>query len=100
MPHAQAQAVRLDTRQCWHNMVKRILKIAGLPMVGFAIVITGFVYDVLFAGIPYQDPTPELQSRWEFHKSVAGGFYKTGGIVLLGLLAIPVIWKMTRRKCQ
>ncbi len=82
-------------------MVKTIVKIAGLPILGFAVAATGFVYDVLFAGIPYQDPTPELQSQWEFHKSVAGAFYKTGGILLLlGLFAMPVIWRMTKRKCQ
>ncbi len=59
---------------------------------------SGFVYDVLFAGIPYQDPTPELQARYDFHSSVAGWFYKAGGILFLaGLLAIPIILKMTKQ---
>ncbi len=80
--------------------MKRIIKVIGLPTAGFAIVLIGLVYDTFFAGIPYQDPTPEIQSRWEFHKSVADLFYKTGGIILLGLLAIPVVWIRTKVKCQ
>lgn len=79
----------------------RMIKVAGLPIAGLVIVVTGFVYDILFAGIPYQDPTPEIQGRYEFHSSVAGVFYKTGGVVLLlGLLAIPVIWIKTGKKGQ
>lgn len=61
-----------------------------MSVLGIVIVIMGFVYYFLFAGIPYQDPTPELQARYDFHGSVAGMFYKTGGIVfLVGLVAIP-----------
>ena len=52
--------------------MKRLMKIADLPILGLLILIAGFGYDVLFAGIPYQDPTPELQSRRESHKSIAG----------------------------
>jgi hypothetical protein len=81
--------------------MKRIMKVSGLAFLGVSFVLVGFLYDVLFAGIPYQDPTPELQSHWEFHKFVADVFYKTGGFVfLLGLLAAPMIWKMTSRKAQ
>ena len=78
--------------------MKRIIKIIVLPVIGFVIALTGFVYDVMFAGIPYQDPTPELQAGYNFHSSVAGMLYKTGGIVLLiGLLAIPFIWRNIMR---
>jgi hypothetical protein len=77
----------------------RFIKTIGASLLGIVIVVTGFVYDVLFAGIPYQDPTPELQARYDLHSSVAGIFYKTGGIVFLaGLVAIPFIWKMAKRK--
>lgn len=52
----------------------------------------------MFAGIPYQDPTPELQSRWDFHKSVAGILYISGSIVfLLGITAMPIIWIRMRK---
>jgi len=56
--------------------------------VGLATVVAGFLYDVLFAGIPYQDPTPELQAKYDFHSNVASWIMRTGlGICLL---AIPV----------
>ena len=81
--------------------MKRVIKTIGLPVIGFGIVLTGFVYDVMFAGIPYQDPTPELQARYNFHSSVAGLFYKAGGILLLiGLVAVPIILIMTKKKMQ
>jgi len=81
--------------------MKRIIKVMDLPTAGFAIALIGLVYDTLFAGIPYQDPAPEIQSRWEFHKSLADLFYITGGIIfLLGLLAIPVVWIRTKVKYQ
>lgn len=79
--------------------MKRILKIIATPLAGIVIVMSGFVYDVLFAGIPYQDPTPELQARYDFHSSVAGWFYKAGGILfLIGLIAIPIILKKTKQR--
>ena len=73
----------------------RLIKTIGVSLLGIGIMVTGLVYDVLFA----QDPTPELQTRYDFHSSVASIFYTTGGIVFLaGLVAIPFIWKMTKRK--
>ena len=70
----------------------------AIPLIGILIVMSGFVYDVLFAGIPYQDPTPELQARYEFHSCVAGWFYKAGGILFMGgLLVIPIILKRTKQ---
>jgi len=79
--------------------MKRFLSTAAAPVIGILIVISGFVYDVLFAGIPYQDPTPELQAQYNFHSSVAGWFYKTGGILfLVGLIAIPIILKKTKQR--
>lgn len=77
--------------------MKRIIRLAGLPILGVALVFAGLIYDVMFAGIPYQDPTPELQARWKFHQSVAGLICKLGSIVLLlGVLALPFIARMTR----
>jgi len=50
--------------------MKRIWPI-GLIIVGVVIIFLGFVYDVLFAGIPYQDPTPELLATYNFHAQIA-----------------------------
>ena len=63
------------------------------------IVMSGFVYDVVFAGIPYQDPTPELQARYDFHSAVAESLYTTGGtIFLLGIVAIPFLVRSKSRR--
>ena len=68
------------------------LKIAGPALFGFLLFVAGFVYDVMFAGIPYQDPPPELQAQWEFHSTVAFWTMSAGGVIMaVGLLAIPFL---------
>lgn len=77
--------------------MKRLMKIMGLPLLGMLLVVSGLAYDLRFAGLPYQDPTPDMEARWKFHKSVAGVFYEAGGVTLLaGVVAAPVIWMRTR----
>ena len=71
---------------------KRRLNIMGLPLIGLLIVITGIIYGAVFAGIPYQDPTPEMQASWNFHNGVAKLMFRTGCITLIiGFLAAPFI---------
>ena len=56
---------------------------AGL-ILGLAAMVGGFCYDVMFSGIPYQDPTPELQRQYEFHSGIA--FYlETAGALILAI---------------
>jgi hypothetical protein len=38
-----------------------------LGFAGLAMVVAGFIFDLLFAGLPYQDPTADMQARWEFN---------------------------------
>ena len=38
-----------------------------LIILGILIIFIGFVYDVLFAGIPYQDPTPAMSASYDYH---------------------------------
>jgi hypothetical protein len=79
--------------------MKRWLKALAAPGIGMLIVMSGFVYDVVFAGIPYQDPTPELQARYDFHSAVAESLYTTGGVVfLLGIVAIPFLSRSKSRQ--
>lgn len=44
---------------------------AALITAGVGLVVLGFVYDVLFAGIPYQDPPPELAAEYDRQARVA-----------------------------
>lgn len=58
-------------------------------LLGGGIVFAGFVYDVLFAGIPYQDPTPALAAAYEYHARIASAIRWSGaGIVIASGLVI------------
>ena len=66
---------------------------------GMLVLISGFVYDLMFAGIPYQDPTPEMSARYDFHARVASIFYLLGsGAFLIGTV-IGVV-RVVRRRCS
>ena len=76
--------------------MERFSPLLGLVLVlcaGLAVAGAGFFYDVIFASIPYQDPTPELQARYDFHSAVAGVIELCGlGICVA---AVPV-WLLLR----
>ena len=77
--------------------MKRALKILALPIIGLLILIVGFLYFVTFAGLPYPDPTLELQAEWNYHENISWIILKIGGFVLFaGLAAIPFLLKKTR----
>lgn len=55
---------------------------------GIALIIISFAYNAVFAGIPYQDPPPDLAARYAFHAAVANTLFWLGGVVCLaGILA-------------
>ena len=65
----------------------------GLLLLGIMIIFVGFVYDVLFAGIPFQDPTPAMLATYNFHATIASTIRWVGtGISLLGLIVIVIRW--------
>lgn len=76
-----------------------------LPIVllalGLLVAVAGFAYDLVFAGIPYQDPTPEMAARYRFHSRIASMMERSGAAVFLfGVLSFPVIalraaWRWT-----
>ena len=56
-----------------------------LVLLGLAVVAGGIVYDVLQAGLPYQDPTPEMRMQWERDARIAALIRRAGmGLVVLG----------------
>lgn len=71
-------------------------------LLGVVVFLAGFVYDVLFAGIPYQDPTPELAARYAFHSGVAEAIRGVGGVFLgvglFSLLARLILSRVKRKK--
>ena len=73
---------------------------AALATLGFAIAMAGFVYDLAFVGLPYQDPTPEMQTRWQYYSSVAMAIELAGvGIMLVGVagFAVVALWSLTAK---
>lgn len=63
------------------QMLKNLRYVARLG--GLALVVGGFLYDVLFAGIPYQDPTPAMQQRYDFDSGVASYIEMTGAVMVI-----------------
>lgn len=54
-----------------------------LIVISVFFIIFGFIYDVMFAGIPFQDPTQKMIEQYNFHKNISNSIVYIGGIVLL-----------------
>jgi len=52
-------------------------------LIGLVLIGAGFVYDAVFAGIPYQDPTPEMSRRFDDQKMTAIQIMQIGGLVFV-----------------
>ncbi|WP_448543129.1 hypothetical protein [Roseiflexus sp.] len=64
---------------------------------GFVLIIAGFVYNVVFAGIPYQDPPPELVARYNLHAAIAQTITTTGIITMLAGIVGSIVRRLLRR---
>jgi hypothetical protein len=66
------------------------------------IIVCGYVYDLFFAGIPYQDPTSEMSARYALHSGIAATIYTIGfgGLIvgILGGIAKPLADKRKTRE--
>lgn len=69
-----------------------------LIALGITVIFAGFVYDVLFAGIPYQNPTPALAASYNFHSQIASIIRWSGmGICTIGGMVIIIRWLTTKK---
>jgi hypothetical protein len=72
-----------------------------LIIAGFSLLVGGFIYDVIFAGIPYQDPTPEMSARYRHHANIASVIRWFGvGAFLFGALAGISRWVVRRYRSK
>ena len=63
-----------------------------LISIGFFVMMGGLLYDVAFAGIPYQDPPPALAAEYAANARIATTLFMIGGgIASLGALAALVL---------
>ena len=88
MPGMRDRQVSGTDKQMWAYL---------LLAAGPVLLVAGFVYDVLFAGIPYQDPTPELAASYDRHSAIAMVIYWCGALTLLAGFMIIVIRFLVRR---
>jgi len=75
--------------------MKRTAAIA--VVLGFVLIGAGYAYDSMFAGIPYQDPTPELAARYAYHAGIAAWIGRAGLAVLVVGLGMALFWQGLRR---
>lgn len=77
--------------------MKKWLLTFSLPFFGFLIIAAGFIYDVEFAGIPYQDPTPEMQQHYNHEAHIASVIEFVGACVFVfGLILLIGRWVLQR----
>lgn len=71
--------------------MERFFTAKALAGMGALLIVLSFAYDITFAGLPYQDPTPEMQARWETHKSVANWGIFSGALVFMAAATVGLI---------
>ena len=84
-----------DSKQ---SRLVRTAKLLALPFIGMGLIVAGFMYDVIFAGIPYQDPTPALEAKWQMHKQIAGIIASTGLIIALVGIVVSIVAIVRQKK--
>ena len=82
--------------------MKRFLPLI-LILLGIVTIFAGFIYAVLFAGIPYPDPTPAMTANYDFHSQIASiirwsgmGIFVFGGIIMVFRKSIRLQWPKSR----
>ena len=64
------------------------LRVVCVLTCGVLLLVGGFLYDALFAGIPFQDPTPALEEQYRNHARRGAWMQNIGiGLLLLSPLA-------------
>lgn len=85
----QDKQATANDQQIWPYM----LLAAGLVLLA-----AGLLYDLLFAGIPYQDPTPEMTASYDRHSAIATVIYWCGALILLAGITAVMVRFLFRRK--
>ena len=67
--------------------------VTTIILAGIILIIIGFYFSVVKGGIPYQDPTVEMQIRWQAYHFAGECNIRTGIFLLLcGFLLKIVKW--------
>ena len=68
-----------------------------LLVVGICLVLGGFTYDLVFAGIPYQDPTPEMSASYDLQSHIALAIV-VAGLGSIGVGSVVGIARLVSRR--
>jgi len=72
-----------------------------LIILGIIIIFTGFVYDAVFAGIPYQAPILAIAASYNFQSQIASIIRWSGlGICVIGGAIIIIPWLLRKDHVQ
>lgn len=75
-----------------HRYWPLIVLAAGLSLLTY-----GFIDEIMFAGIPYQDPTPEISANYALYSIVASFIRWTGAVAFLVGVFAGVIRTFARK---
>lgn len=69
----------------------------AILLAGLIILVIGWYYLIIKSGIPYQDPTVEMQIQYEIDYGIGSVLSKTGLILAVcGGIARVVVWRVGR----
>lgn len=78
--------------------MKGFIKVLRIPFFGLFVALIGLLYDLWFAGLPYQDPTFEQKAWWDFHANIANLIIGAGIILFIGGLLSALISGLAQRR--
>ncbi len=78
-------------------LVRWVRGIRGVIWAGVCLLVGGFIWDLFFAGLPYQDPTPQMQANWKMHKSIAEGIMPAGALLIGAAIGAAAFRSIKRR---
>lgn len=64
-----------------------------LIKIGLALIVVGFIYEMVFAGVPYQDPTEEMVIRYNRNELISITIMQIGLAALVAGILVKVFSK-------
>lgn len=78
-------------------MKKKQIVFIGIVVSGFIILVVGLYYSIIKAGIPYQDPTPEMLEQYN-RDARMGEILTLAGIIVEGICAVGFgVWVLVKK---
>lgn len=79
------------------NVLKRVF--SSIILAGILVLCAGLYYLVIKAGIPYQDPTPELQLQYSINMGIGDVLTKIGlCATMAGSICRVILGVLSRKK--